>query len=453
MAFKKIVSSLLLVSLQFISHAHADYASQYAQDEFVHETFFPENTDGVFVDIGAYDGVTYSNSYFFEKDLGWKGICIEPNPAAFEKLIQARKSVCYQTCISDKKAVAKFVKLTGRCEMLSGLSAKYDPSHVKRIEKEMAKFGGEKEEIEVPTLTLNEIADQEGIKRIDFLSIDTEGGEFDILKSIDFSKLDIDVITIENNYQDPNFRQHLARQGYVFIKKLHCDEVYKKPRVEKFAGAKRPSLYYIRQFLPEDPIIVEAGAHEGSDTKRLSHLWKKGRVFAFEPSPDVYKGLRERMVKYKNVKTYPIALGDRVGTADFYPSQPTSEATTVKTNAQGSLLPPSDDNWCWPEIGFGKPVSVPVTTLDKWAKQQGIKKIDFLWLDMQGSELSMLKASPEILKTVQVIQIEVSKKPFYANTPVADEVQSWLEAEGFFTVYMTPEEHGDALFVRKSETL
>lgn len=453
MVSRKIFSSLFLASLQLFGYAQADYASQYAQDQFVHETFFPGKQDGVFVDIGAYDGVTFSNSYFFEKDLGWKGICIEPNPAAFEKLIQARSAVCYQACISDKKEVAKFVKLTGRCEMLSGLSAKYDPSHIKRIDKEIAKFGGEREEIEVPTVTLNEIADQEGIKHIDFLSIDTEGGEFDILKSIDFSKLDIDVITIENNYQDLNFREHLERQGYVFIKKLKCDEVYKKPRLEKYTGTKRPSLYYIRQFLPDDAIIVEAGAHEGSDTKKLSQLWKKGRVFAFEPSPDVYKGLSKRMVKYKNVKTYPIALGERVGTADFYPSQPTSQATSVKTNAQGSLLPPSDDNWCWPEIGFGKPVSVPVTTLDKWVKQQGIKRIDFLWLDMQGSELSMLKASPEILKTVQVIQIEVSKKSFYANTPLADEVQSWLEGEGFATVYMTPEEHGDALFVRRSEKL
>jgi len=91
---------------------------------------------------------------------------------------------------------------------------------------------------------------------------------------------------------------------------------------------------------------------------------------------------------------------------------------------------------------------VRVTTLDAWAKNEKIEKVDFLWLDMQGFELAMLKASPEILKTVKVIQIEVSKKAFYENTPLADEVQSWLEAQGFSMVYMTPEEHGDAFFVR-----
>ncbi|HKY99978.1 MAG TPA: FkbM family methyltransferase [Rhabdochlamydiaceae bacterium] len=437
----------LFFFVQAIPALQADYYSQFAQDQFVHETFFPVKHDGIFVDIGAYDGVSMSNSYFFEKELGWKGICIEPNPQVFDKLQKLRKAVCVQACISDKKETAKFLRISGRSEMLSGLSDKYDPKHLKRIDSEIANFGGEKLEIEVPTVTLNELADQEGIRRVDFLSIDTEGGEFDILKSIDFTKLDVDVIAVENNYHDPNFRQYLQSHGFVFITKLECDEIYKKTRLEKFSGAKRPSLYYIKQFLPVDPVIVEAGAHEGSDTVKLSRFWKGGKVFAFEPSPDVYTTLRKRVAKRKNVKTCSVALGDKVGTAKFFPSQKASEVN-IKCNAQGSLLPPSEKNWSWPQIGFGKPILVRVTTLDAWAKNEKIEKVDFLWLDMQGFELAMLKASPEILKTVKVIQIEVSKKAFYENTPLADEVQSWLEAQGFSMVYMTPEEHGDAFFVR-----
>lgn len=88
-------------------------------------------------------------------------------------------------------------------------------------------------------------------------------------------------------------------------------------------------------------------------------------------------------------------------------------------------------------------------TLDSWAKKNHISKIDFLWLDMQGSEFQMLKASPEILKTVQVIQTEVSRKPFYEGTIVLDEGKAWLESQGFMAIYVTPDEHGDALFVRK----
>ncbi len=62
----------------------------------------------------------------------------------------------------------------------------------------------------------------------------------------------------------------------------------------------------------------------------------------------------------------------------------------------------------------------------------------------------MLKASPEILKTVQVIQTEVSKRPFYEGSAIALEMQEWLVSQGFTLIYMTPDEHGDALFVRRS---
>src|SRR5262249_56743026 len=57
--------------------------SQLGQDIFVYNTFFRERrTKGYFVDIGAYDGVTFSNSLFFERHLGWQGVCIEPLPSA-----------------------------------------------------------------------------------------------------------------------------------------------------------------------------------------------------------------------------------------------------------------------------------------------------------------------------------------------------------------------------------
>src|SRR3972149_7200372 len=158
MRMKKLFLTTFFLT-QAISALQADYCSQYAQDAVVHETFFPVKQDGIFVDIGAYDGVTISNSYFFEKDLGWKGICIEPNPQVFAKLQQSRKAICIQACISDKKETAKFLKVSGYSEMLSGLSDKYDPKHLRRIDREIAKFGGEKQEIEVPTVTVNELAD------------------------------------------------------------------------------------------------------------------------------------------------------------------------------------------------------------------------------------------------------------------------------------------------------
>jgi hypothetical protein len=78
--------------------------SQHGQDAFVYETFFKsKDGQGYFVDVGAYDGVTFSNSLFFERHLGWSGICIEPLPAAFEKLRGSRTAVCLNCAVADRE--------------------------------------------------------------------------------------------------------------------------------------------------------------------------------------------------------------------------------------------------------------------------------------------------------------------------------------------------------------
>lgn len=444
---KKILCSLLLL-LGSVHAQEKTYYSQHDQDKFVHETFFPEKKDGVFVEIGAYDGVAFSNTYFFERELGWTGLCIEPNPEPFAALQNNRKAHCIQGCIADRTGSVKFLQISGYASMLSGIKDKQHPKHLERIHKEVSQKGGATTEIEVPTFTLKDLASKYKIHRIDFLSIDTEGNEWDILSSIDFDAIDIDVITIENNYKDQRFKNHLQSKGYVFIQKLGCDELYKKIRLEPFQSQNRPSLAFIKQFLPKNPIIVEAGAHIGSDTRRMEKAWKDAQIYAFEPSPDVYKTLHKKCRKKKNIKTFQLALGQEISTAKFYPSQ-AAEKGAEACNAQGSLLPPSKKDWAWPSIGFKKPVDVQVTTLDAWAQKEKVNKVDFLWLDMQGYELAALKGCPEILKTVQVIQTEVSKRPFYEGSALAEEIQAFLESQGFLTIYMTPEDHGDALFVRK----
>ena len=63
---------------------------------------------------------------------------------------------------------------------------------------------------------------------IDYLSIDTEGGELNILQSIDFDKVTIYIIDVENNYNDPNFKLFLESKGYRLVAHLEFDEIYQK---------------------------------------------------------------------------------------------------------------------------------------------------------------------------------------------------------------------------------
>lgn len=214
-----------LLTIFFAIELHA-YYSQCGQDRFVHENYFFFLRDGVFVDIGAHDGISLNNTYFFEKEMGWTGLCIEPIPEIFERLQSNRKALCVQGCVSDQEEEKEFMRIFGNVEMLSGLLDHYDPKHLERIYRELLLEGGSYEIFNVKCYLLNDLLEKHGIDHIHFLSIDTEGGEFEILSSIDFSRIKIDVITVENNYNDPRFIPFLDSKGFHFVKSLEQDMIF-----------------------------------------------------------------------------------------------------------------------------------------------------------------------------------------------------------------------------------
>jgi FkbM family methyltransferase len=202
------------------------YYSQCGQDKFLNEKLFKQKQNGVFLDIGANDGVTLSNTYFFEKELGWKGICFEPLSEAFSKLQQSRSSLNINACASNEDKIDYFLSITGYGEMLSGLKSNYDDRHLQRIEDTIKEYGGSKREIEVQCFDINKILKKHNYTEIDFISIDTEGNELEILKAIDFTQIHVKAITVENNYKDAKMALFLATQNFVKIKVLDADEVY-----------------------------------------------------------------------------------------------------------------------------------------------------------------------------------------------------------------------------------
>jgi len=183
--------------------------------------------NGVFVDIGAHNGITFSNTAFLEKERGWKGLCVEPCPNNFEELIENRGCKCLNCAISDHEGEEEFTYITGAPNMLSGLSADYHPDQLKRIDRELKNDGGVKRHFMVQTRPLQAIFDELGLLDIDYCSIDTEGSELKIVKSIDFSKTNIKLLTIENNYGDNGVREYLESLGYEMVNEGY-DEVYIK---------------------------------------------------------------------------------------------------------------------------------------------------------------------------------------------------------------------------------
>lgn len=203
----------------------AKYYSQCRQDEFLNTVVFNNKKNGFFIDIGAHDGETYSNSLFFESVNNWNGICVEPNPTVFAKLNSLRKSTNLNVCIGASNKKIKFTQIEGYAEMLSGISENYDERHIQRIDRDIQNKGGKRNEIEVEMITLNSIESLKN-QKIDFISIDTEGNEFDIVSSMDFNHLDVKSIVIENNYKDERIMNFLAGFDFVLLYKLDFDDVY-----------------------------------------------------------------------------------------------------------------------------------------------------------------------------------------------------------------------------------
>lgn len=193
------------------------FFSQDKQDFYLEHTIFKGYTNGVYVDVGAHDGVTFSNSLYFDKYKHWKGICVEPLPEVYEKLCKSRNnSINLNLAIDNKNDIVDFVSNCGYTEMLSGIHAHLDTRHISRINRENNLTGSKTNIIKVKTKPLKDIFLEHDINHVNYLSIDVEGAEKQVIESIDFNKVFIDVIGFENNYPDVSvsIMEYLQNKNY-----------------------------------------------------------------------------------------------------------------------------------------------------------------------------------------------------------------------------------------------
>jgi FkbM family methyltransferase len=215
------------------------YHSQFRQDEILERNIFKELRNGVFVDVGAHDGVWYSNTAFFEKERGWTGICIEPLPELYLKLKEARpNSITLNVAIDNEEGEIEFT--TSKIDALSGISKYYDPRHKTRLLKEAKCKEEELTKFKVSTRRLDNVLQENGITRIHYLSIDVEGAELAVIQSIDFDKVFIDIIDFENNYNDKSepILDLLISKGYDILQRIGCDIIMINEKSEFFQREK-----------------------------------------------------------------------------------------------------------------------------------------------------------------------------------------------------------------------
>jgi FkbM family methyltransferase len=214
-----------------------EFYSQEGQDFFLETHFFKGHKNGVFFDVGAHDGKSFNNTLYFETANGWTGVNVEPIKSRYEDLVKNRPNCININCaVSDFNGECDFLTISGYAEMLSGIISDYDPRHVARIDRELVQYGGSSNVDKVQVRTVDSICCEHNISVIDYLSIDVEGAEFSVIKSINFDKVFIEIIGFENNYNDMNtlaIVSHLESNGYLRVVS-HGQDIFMIHKNSKF---------------------------------------------------------------------------------------------------------------------------------------------------------------------------------------------------------------------------
>lgn len=208
------------------------YYSQVEEDKFLNETIFKNKRNGIYIELGALDGVLYSNTKFFEDSLNWTGILIEPHPEKF-KLLQVNRpnNFLFNNLVSSHKESLEFRYFIDTHAAVSGVENTLSQHHFDTYfdsNDEWVK-SLQQNKIFIKPTTLSELVKQTKLTHIDLLSLDVEGHEYEVLQSWDFS-IPIDIILIETLGVQPEkdelCRQMLIENNYKFITKFHHNEIY-----------------------------------------------------------------------------------------------------------------------------------------------------------------------------------------------------------------------------------
>jgi len=411
------------------------FQSSSGQDKWVLDTL-DNKRDGYFVDIGASSGIVHSNSYALEKCLGWIGICVEPNPnsRAFPRLKKNRNCICENVCIYSKNTEVDFVARGRRIET-SGICGPFESEYIE------FQVSNKHPIIKVPAITLLELLKKnDAPSTIDYLSIDTEGSEWEILKDFDFSKYTFLTMTVENNYNEEDkvrrekdkvkrdrIRELLQNNGYILKKQLWFGEdwfIYDQHKFHSDMGQDKWVLDTLDN--KRNGYFVDIGASNGISGNNTYVLEKyfNWTGICVEPNPKLraFPTLKKnRNCICENVCIY-------------------SENTEVDFMARGSLIgysgiPGPFATDCIKKKPNHPLIKVPAITLMQLLEQNNAPSvIDYISIDTEGTEWEVLKNFDFDKYTFLTMTVEhnyIERKPVESYKIKRDKIRELLEKNGY----------------------
>jgi FkbM family methyltransferase len=217
-AFAVSNAGLNVVVKSFANLTPADFENLVLSKAQLHQDLFVLShlnfkRDGFFVEFGATDGIEYSNTFLLEKKFGWQGILAEPARVWHQSLKENRTATIDNRCVWSVSGEELMFEETPQA-VFSTISTFKDSDGHKKIREGAVRYP-------VLTISLNDLLkENQAPRHIDYLSIDTEGSELDILSAVDFDFYSFGVITCEHNFTDNREKIHTLLVSHGYQRKL-----------------------------------------------------------------------------------------------------------------------------------------------------------------------------------------------------------------------------------------
>jgi hypothetical protein len=203
-----------------------EYFSKDGEDKYIYQNYLKNKTldNPTYLEVGALDGKIYSNTFFFEKNLGWNGILVEPHPESFYRLLLNRPNNKLYNCLVSNlnselnylsyKNDINYLAFSGVLETMTNKDVFYN--NPRKDEYQLTKY--------MP-VTLTSIINDSGVSKIDFFSLNVVGHEYNVLLSFDWS-VPIYTILVEDNSDSEKIHELLLSKNYAFIEKISRNSFY-----------------------------------------------------------------------------------------------------------------------------------------------------------------------------------------------------------------------------------
>lgn len=192
-----------------------------------------------------------------------------------------------------------------------------------------------------------------------------------------------------------------------------------------------------------DPVILDVGCNDGSDSESFLRLCPEAKLYCFEPDPRALARFKAKMKSHLNkVALFEFAISDRNGKIDFHPSNGEREAK--EWDQSGSIRRPKKHLIEYDWVRFDQPISVETRRLDDCCREANINKIDLIWMDVQGAEADVIAGGRQTLRNTRFIYTEYSDKELYEGQLSLQAILELLPAFELVTQYSRAVE-GDVL--------